>query len=288
MKRLNIYITAIISLWMLTACEKVVSLDLPQGDPLPYVDAWLTDQPGPQEIRFLKAGNYLDQTAPEPIGNATISITDLTINKTYAFTYQNGAYKHDPGASVKMGVVGHEYKLSVTYNGELFEATDKLNRVPPVDSITYRFKEEGAGEKEGFYATFFAVDLAGGTDYYWIRTYKNGVLNHNVTEMVSIDGSYYENVSDGLNFIVPIREGITSEDKPYQKGDVVRVLIRSTTRSGYDFLKLLSEQLTNGGMFAKVLANIPTNLINKQPGGQTKIYGWFGTTAESTLSKAIE
>ncbi len=288
MKRLNIYISAIVLLWMLGACQKVVNIDVATGDPIPYVDAWITDRPGPQQIKFQTAVGYLDQSTPPPISNAQISVTDLTINKTYDFVYKEGAYTHDPGAGNKIGVIGHEYKLSINWNGELYEATDKLNRVPKVDSITVEYKEEKANQKEGYYAKFYAVDLPGGMDYYWIRTYVNGVRNQNVAEMVSVDGSYYENVSDGLNFIVPIREGITSNDKPYKKGDVVRVLIRSTSKPTYDFVRLLSDQLQNGGLFAKVLANVPANLVNKQAGSKNKIYGWFGTVGESDLSKTME
>lgn len=287
MKKLNVYIIAILSLSLFTACEKVVDVDLPQGDPIPYLDAWINDKPGPQEIKFLLAANYLDNAGPKAIENAQITVTDLTNSKTYTFPWSGGAYRHDPGVGQHIGVIGHKYKLSVQYNGELYEATDILNRVPPVDSITYKFKEKSGEEEEGYYATFFAKDIPGAMDFYWIRTYRNGVINHNVNEQVSIDGSYYENVSDGLNFIVPIREGITDEDKPYKKGETVKVLIRGVSRPSYDFVRLMSEQMSNGGMFAKVLANVPTNVSNKA-GSANKIYGWFGTVSESELSKNIE
>ncbi len=53
--------------------------------------------------------------------------------------------------------------------------------------------------------------------------------------MVSVDGSYYENASDGFVFIEPFREGITSDEKPYIKGDEVKVVVRSLSKTSYDF-----------------------------------------------------
>ena len=288
MRRLQLYTTAIVSLYAFTACEKVVDINLPAGDPIPYVDAWINDRPGPQEIKFLLAANYLDDAGPKAIEGAQVSVTDLTISKTYDFTWSNGAYKHDPGVGNRIGVVGHKYRLNITYNGEQYEANDQLMRVPPVDSIKIEFKEKETGSEEGYYATFFAEDLEGAMDFYWVRTYRNGVLNHNVQEQVSIDGSFYENASDGFSFILPIREGITSEEKPYKKGETVKVLLRGTTRASYDFVRLMNDAMSNGGLFAKILANVPTNLNNKQAGSKNKIYGWFGASAESELSKTIE
>ncbi len=289
MKKFILYIIVIIGAGAFTSCEKVISLDVPIGDPVPYIDAWLTDKPGPQQIKFLKAVGYLDNSAPPVIADAQIRVTDLTINQTYDFTYSNGAYTHDPGAGVAIGVVGHEYKLSINWQGETFETTDKLNRVPPIDSITVEFKKETNGEEEGYYAKFFAVDIKGARDYYWIRTFRNGVRNQNVDEMWSIDGAYYEDAdSDGFNFIIPIREGITSDEKPYLKGDEVKVVMRGISKDAYEFIRLMADQLSNGGMFAKVLANVPTNVSTKKQGSPNKILGWFGTVSETELAKKIE
>lgn len=290
MKKYQIYIVALIALCTFASCEKVVDIDLPDGQKLPYLDAWITNKPGKQTIKFLRAVNYLDNKAPEPVTGAQVAVTDVTDNKTYHFTYQNGAYEYDAGADA-IGVIGHTYKLSISWDNQQFEATDVLTRVTTIDSITVEYREgdklEG-DEKVGYYAEMHAHDLPGGTDYSWIRTYKNGQLNPYVTEMVAIDASFYENVSDGFVFIEPFREGITSGEHPYVKGDVVKVLIRSMSKPTYDFLDQLLDQLYIGGLFAKVLQNVPSNIVNQQAGSKTKIYGWFGTVAETELSKPIQ
>lgn len=288
MKSIIHYIVVILIVSATTSCEKVINLDLPNGPALPYVDAWLTNKPGVQSIKFLKAVNYMSNQSPEPITDAQVTVTDVTSNKNYAFNYSNGAYSYNAGTNA-IGIVGHLYKLRIIYKGETFEAIDTMKRVTTIDSLTYEFKEEKNDEKEGFYAKLYAHDLVGAIDYYWIRTYRNDELNHYVGEMLSIDGAFgEEGITDGYAFIPPFRDGITSDEKPYQKGDNVKVLIRSVSKSGYHFLEQAVKQLTNQGMFAEVLQNVPANVTNLQAGSATKIYGWFGMVAETEQSKKIQ
>jgi hypothetical protein len=287
MKSIINYIVAVLLIAATTSCEKVIDMDLPKGPALPYVDAWITNQPGVQTIRFLMATDYMSPNGPEAISGAQISVTDLTNNTTYPFSYSNGAYTHDAG-NTPMGIVGHAYKLSIVYNGEAYEAVDTLKRPTTIDSLTYEFEEEDGDEKEGYYAKLYAHDVKGAVDYYWIRTYRNDQLEYNVGEMLSVDGSFDdEGITDGFAFIPPFRDGITSGEKPYQKGDHVKVLIRSVSQRSYDFLDMAVSQLYNQGMFAEVLQNIPGNISNKQA-GTTKIYGWFGMAGETSMSKQIQ
>jgi hypothetical protein len=288
MKSIFQYIVVILLSAAASSCEKVIDLDLPKGEALPYVDAWITNKPGLQSIKFLKAVNYMSAQGPEPVTDAQIMVTDITSSQNYTFNYSNGAYSYDAG-NTPIGIVGHAYRLRIIYKGETFEATDTLKRVNTIDSLTYEFKKEENDEKEGYYAKLYARDLAGARDYYWIRTYRNNELNHYVGEMLSIDGAFgEEGITDGFVFIPPFRDGITSGEKPYQKGDNLKVVIRSLSRNGFYFLEQAVKQMTNQGMFAEVLQNVPANVKNLQAGSSTKIYGWFGTVAETELSKQIQ
>ena len=271
-----------------TACERVIDLDLPKGDPLPYVDAWITNQPGVQTIKFLKSTDYMSTNAPEPVPDAQVTVTDLTLNKSYTFTYKNEAYNYDAGTSA-IGIVGHAYKLSIGWKGEQFEAVDTLKRITAIDSLTSEFKQVDGDKKEGYYVKLWAHDLPGAIDYYWIRTYVNGGLNYHVGEMLSADGSFGDDgLTDGYAFIPPFRDGVTSGDHPYEKGDDVKVLIRSLTKRSYEFMEQVQEQLQNGGLFGKIMYDVPSNVTNLQTSSKTKIYGWFALTAETSQSKKVE
>src|SRR5687768_10022987 len=126
MKNISKHLGYAVVLLTFSSCDKVIDLDLSPGEALPSMDAWIPDKPGVQTIKFLQAVNYLDQHEPLPITDAEISVVDLTIDKTYHFEYNNGAYHYDPGAGDKIGVIGHQYKLNITYKGEQFEAVDNM------------------------------------------------------------------------------------------------------------------------------------------------------------------
>jgi hypothetical protein len=282
------YISIVLLGASFTACERVISLDLPNGEAIPYVDAWITDQPGMQTIKFMKATNYLNSNAAEVISDAQISVTDVTAGKSYPFTFKNDAYNYDAG-STPIGVVGHTYKLNITWKSEQFEATDMLNRNTKIDSLTSKFEEADGEDKEGYYVKLYVHDLPGAVDYYWIRTYRNGSLNFNVGEMLSADGSFDDDgLTDGYSFIPPFRDGVTSGEKPYEKGDVVKVLIRSLSKDSYEFVEQVQAQLENDGLFGKVMHNVPANVFNRKADSKTKIYGWFGTVAEISATKNVE
>lgn len=283
------YISVVLLGASFAACERVIDLDMPEGEAVPYVDAWITDQPGVQTIKFLRATTYMSTSAPAVVSDAQIAVVDVTAGKTYPFTYQNGAYNYDAGAT-PIGVVGHTYKLNITWKGEQFVATDQLKRPSILDSLTYEYKEEDGQDDAGYYVKLYASDPTGAVDYCWIRTYRNGELNHYVGEMLAADGSFggEEGITDGFVFIPPFRDGVTSSDKPYEKGDNVKVLMRSLSKDSYDFMEQVQAQLQNGGLFGRVLANVPANVFNQQANSSTKIYGWFGTTAEISATKKMD
>ncbi|MET0300246.1 MAG: DUF4249 domain-containing protein [Flavitalea sp.] len=288
MNRLQSIFILAIAAFLFSSCEKVIDLDLPDGEKLVYVDAWINDQPGTQTIKLLRAVNYQDPNGPAALGDATITLTDLTDNIKYDFVFANGAYTYTPAGGEAIGKTNHRYRLEITREGETFAAEDLLPRVATIDSLTLEYKPgDGDFEKEGFYAELYVRDLPGAVDHYWIRTNRNGTRNTFLNDMLSIDGSFYADVADGFLFIPPLREGITSGEKPYQKGDVVSVTLRSLTEGSYVFMEQALKQISNGGLFSEVLQNVPANLSSTTPGSTKKIYGWFGTAGETSSSITV-
>lgn len=272
-----------------TACEDTIDLEVPGGKSYPVLDAWLTTETGPQKIRFTNSVvSYTNNTPATVISDATITVEDITAGITYPFTYSNGAYQHDPGGDKSIGVLGHVYKLTLEYNGERFEAFDSIKRVPQIDSISYEFKteEDAMSGEEGYYAKLHAADLAGANDYYWIRAYRNDRAHRN-TDQYAINGAFNDDVADGWNFIDPIKEGITDDEKPYLQGEKVIVRISSLSKPSYYFIQQVIDQRESFGLFARVLENVKPNLVNKTAGGKIKILGWFGTSAVTFAERTI-
>ncbi|MCW3464344.1 DUF4249 domain-containing protein [Chitinophaga nivalis] len=272
----------------LTACEDKIDLDIPKGISYPVLDAWITTETGIQKIKFTMSVPYTDNNPAPVINDATITLHDLTAGVSYPFPFKDNVYSYD-ASNKAIGVIGHAYKLQVTYKGESFVAYDSILRVPKIDSISVKFKtkEESVTGKEGYYATLHARDLAGGTDFYWIRSYRNDTLRR-LQDAVAIDGSYEEGLFDGNAFSLGIADRITDYQKPFLKGETIIVRLSSVTRRSYEFLDQLQSQLNQGGLFAKILENVKTNIVNTTPNSKTKILGWFGTSAVSRSEKSLK
>lgn len=288
MKRTINIITLMTATAAFTACEDVIELEVPEGKTYTVVDAWITNAPGKQDIRITKTVPYTSsQTAPV-VDNAVVTLFDLTDNTTYNFTFANGVYSYDPGQSNSIGKLNHAYRLRVKLNEETFEAIDTIRNVPDVDSITYEFKkkEDAESGEEGYYARFHGRDLAGQTDYYWIRSYRN-TLAKKEADVFAINGAFNEGIADSAVFIRPISEGITKDDKPYQLSETVIVRIASCTKASHTFLTHVESQLNNGGLFASILQNVKSNLVNTNTASQERVLGWFGTSAVKYKEKVI-
>jgi hypothetical protein len=272
----------------LSACEDTVKLNIPKGQSYPVLDAWITTEPGIQQIRVTMSVPYTDQSPAPIVNDAKITVHDLTSGQSFPFVFKNNAYQYD-ATEKPIGVVGHVYKLHMEYKGEILEALDTIRPVPQIDSISYEYKskEESITNKEGYYARFHAKDLKSRTDYYWIRSYRNDTLRR-LRDAFSIDGSYDEGISDGAMFILPISQSITDYDKPFQLNEKVIMRLSSLTRPSYDFLTQVDRQINNGGLFATVLENVRSNVQNTTPNGKVRLLGWFGTSAVSRMERTIK
>jgi hypothetical protein len=159
-----------------------------------------------------------------------------------------------------------------------------MGRVPVVDSITFsKLDDMGPRSDEDFYqAEFWAEDIAGTGDTYWIRTYKNGSLLNKASEInIAYDAAQSAGSEfDGVTFITPIRKGINASDEDedgepvssLNRGDSVYVEIHSITLASFNYLNEVIDQTDrNGGLselFASTpLTNVSTNIVNLNANG---------------------
>ena len=274
----------------LGACTTVIDAKLDTGPVQLSVDALLTDQPGPQTIRLTQTAGYFDNSTPPAATSATVTVTD-NAGKTYRFIDQTntGNYVWQPAATDTLGRIGRTYQLAITYQGETYRASSKINPVPPIDSIIFVKRKLGPfSKREGYRAEFYAVDIPNQVDYYRIRYYRNGELQNRSRDIItSQDGVFGGNssVADGLTFIVPIRRSI-NPDSLYALKDIVKVEVHSLTAGAFAFWQQVRTQVTNGGLFATPPANVPTNIINTNASGRPAT-GFFITSAVRSRTASV-
>jgi len=270
---------------LVSSCEKVIPVKLDQGTSQLTVDAFLDDKPGTQKIRLTMTGAYFDNVPNPAVTGATVKLTD---NQGHSYNFvdnsNTGDYSWTPSSGDTLFRLFNSYTLSVIYAGEQFQATSIAYPAPPVDSVTYEPIKSASGtiSKTAFRAAFYAHDIKGMANFYWIKSYRNGVFYSKPGDMnLSQDGSFGDG-TDGFEFIFPIRMGVTPQGDSLVMNDSVTVNLYAINPETYFYLNEVVQQTTNGGLFATPPSNVSTNIKNVTTGSTTKPVGWFNIGQVST------
>jgi hypothetical protein len=285
------FIIPVFTLAFMSSCTDVIKVDLDEGETLMVVDAWINDQASTQTVRLTSTSPYFSNVNTPPVSGATVSLMDLTANRNFIFADAgSGNYIYTPGVSDSMCVVGHQYELRVNYQGAEYTANSKLNRTTIVDSIMWQDLNNQVGVTNGLFPYIVARDSAGGKDYYWIRSYHNGVFIGSPSNINVCEDAGGGDGTDGLYFIPPNAYfNVTPGDKPYKEGDLCTIEIYSINKNSYDFLLQAQIQMTNSqsGLFATTPENVRTN-INTVSSGAPKALGWFNIGSMSTKTSIAQ
>ncbi|MBC7696465.1 MAG: DUF4249 domain-containing protein [Burkholderiales bacterium] len=270
--KLFLFVTGI---FFLTSCEDVIQVKLDEGDPMITVDAFINSMMSQQKVRLTYTDAYFSQKPNDPIAGATVRLKDLNTGIDYIFSdNNNGDYVLTPTDTFK---VGHDYQLTVTHQGYDYTSVSRMNRSTGVDTLVSEFKEAGGlgNAEEGYKFIFLGFDPPGDTiDYYWIKSYRNGVFFNKGGEINICVNAAYGAGADGFPFITPIAESITPFGEVFQKFDVCRVEIHSINLETFNFLNQVFTQTTNSGLFATSPENVKTNIKNTN-NNKVKVVGWF-------------
>lgn len=299
MKKL-IHLTLLVCLM---ACESTIYPDLDSPAEIIVVDAWLTHGESDQLIHLTRSQSYFDSSDPAKITGADVLVTDITSGKEYLFSETENGYVHVHDST--FGAIGHDYLLIVQLAGETFEARAQLGAVPPVDSVVFHYNPEDYNIlSEYFSAEFYAHDLVGAGDTYWIKAWKNGVLLNKPSEInIAYDAGFGAGQEvDGVVFHKTIRRDfinplVEREDRanyylpPYDIGDSVYVEIHSIDPAAYDYLDAVKTQTDRPGgfseLFAVPLANVSTNVYSTNPTSNTVVAGFFNISAVTGGGKKL-
>lgn len=269
---------------LFTSCEDPIDVELDEGESQLVVDAFINNLNDKQIIKLSMSRPYFDNNSKVYAEGAIVELKDGS-GKVYNFTSEaNGVYSYTPVAGDDFCKIGNNYELVIKYKGEEFYANSTVNPVPAIDSIRIKKEQNPFTGEEVKLAEFFAVDIKGRKDFYWIRTFYNDTLKKLDNADNVSDGAFSGNGADGLLFIQPMRYAINKDGgrTPYVPGDTISMQLLSITEGTYDWLFDVFSQSNNGGLFATPPYNVRTNIKNRNPQSKTKAYGYFCTSAAST------
>ncbi|MEP1034291.1 DUF4249 family protein [Ekhidna sp.] len=252
------------------SCETQVDPELEASLNVLVIDAWLTNNDPTQHINITRSQPYFDNSTPAKVSGAIVTITDLTesTNPIYMFNEESDRYTWESGDGSTLGIIGHRYRLEVEVDGARYIAETQLNDSPPVDSVSFRLEKGNAFFDDLIFGEFFATDLEGINDTYWIKAWKNGGFLGEPGEInIAYDAAFSKDAdNDGVQFIQPIRDGISSVEEsrdeeflsPFNLPDTLLFsgnnLIYKNDRSWYG-------QIRNSKIFFEVEDSIANNNV---------------------------
>ena len=296
--KFNIALITVLTMMMIwSSCEDVVDIQTADAPTQVVVDAWLNNLSKPQEIKLTFSQPYFDSSFAEPLLGANIEINSNQGN-VFAFSeVGSGQYIWQPSEGQSLGKPGDIFQLTITLADQTVSATSMIHPAPEIDSISQEFREDDLRGPDGIYTQFFARDLQGLGNTYWIKSYKNDQYLNKPDEINLAFDAGFDGGSqlDGIIFIPPIREltnpvpdEFPADEAPYKPGDQLRVEIHSLTLEAFEFMSSVRDQILNGSntIFASPIANSKGNLTSSK--ANTEVLGIFCVSAVTSKELLIK
>lgn len=249
MKNILFGLLAIASLF---ACEKTIQLDVKQVEETLIIDAKVTTDLQQHVVKLTKSQPFGAKGTSAGVSGAQVFVKD-DANHEYRFIEKEaGVYVSEAAFA---GVTGRTYTLMVNVGGKIYTATEKMNKIVPYDSLTYRIDEEeklNPKDSGRYYEALLYVHEPQETqDFYLFQFYRNGKLENDEGQTVFFSEDKLLNGRvDGLPF--PIF---------YASNDVAKIEIFNISPNAYKFYSDLAASLgSDGGIFSGQPANVYTNL----------------------------
>lgn len=278
-----LYQTALVllSVWMLSACEDKIELDLPDGEVLLVVEGWISNEPGPYHVRLTYTQPYFDDTTPPVAPGAVVFLRDDEGLQVLLEETSPGIYTY-----LDSGEVGRSYYLQITTpDGSQYQSQPELLREPvPILDIRWEVDPDGPSdfleqEEEQIYGVLIdTFEPAGRGDNYRWRTYVNGFFKNDpfdifVTNDDFVDGS-------------PVL-GFSPVNDLFFEGDTVTIVQERISRAALNFLQLVQSQTAFvGGPFDTPPAPIRGNVWNTSD-PQRNALGFFGAVGRDRATVVV-
>jgi hypothetical protein len=247
------FIGVLAASFMLSACEKVVSIDLNQASPHLVIDGMVTDQQGPYAVKLSLSGSYFEPSLYfPPISNAVVVVTDDQGQRDTLKESISGTY-----LSTKLqGIAGRTYTLSVVADGKEYDGSSSMPQKVLIDSL-YAVPRTGFGGENGYdiYVMFRDPPQLG--NYYRINARSSALIPAD-----SIDGRRYRLFTDKLTNGNEMAERIRA-GRNVNPGDTITVELLSIDKAAYDYYSTLRDILSSDRSATSLSpANPITNLSN--------------------------
>jgi hypothetical protein len=237
----------LLSMLLVTACKKVINVDLKNATPQIVIEGNITDAPGVHTVLISKTVDFSADNTYPPVTDAIVTITDSTSHVTEQLR------QADSGVYITDKIIGspnHTYYLNVYEGNKVYSANSTMPFPVSLDSISFA-ENVGFNNKEEINAIANFQDPVGIANYYWFTEVIN---NRQIPDIFVFE----DRLSDGRFIEYPLYN-----DSSYlNPGDTLLLTMNCVDENTYNYFNTLIN-VTGGNNFQAVTpANPVTNLTN--------------------------
>ncbi len=226
MKKTTVKLFALpILIFLISACEDVIQIDLNSSNPATVIEAKIYDMPDSNgfynRIDISKSTNYFQPGNYPKIDDARVSVTDNDGNRYDFNGLGNGVY-NCPTLKSELGL---SYRIDVSIGNKSFSATSSVNDKIKIDSL-YIESRTMPGKKVYFVHVLFK-DNPDKVNYARIFLFINGVKQPNYR-------AYSDRLTNGNDVELQLFAG---ENVTW--GDLIKVEIDSIDKAVFEYFKTL-------------------------------------------------
>jgi hypothetical protein len=260
---------------VVSACQKVVVLDLNTAEPMLVIEGNVTSNPGqPQTVFVSTSGSFYTAEGIEAVGDAKVVLKDENGKSQVLEMYTPGVY-FTYQFPVNENIT---YSIEVTRNGVVYTGSEEFPVKKTIDSLSYVVNEglfgDGGLNEDGdttynIFCTF--QDPAETLDYYRFYVFvddslvQSGFNSYFVTDDELFNGQLFSLEILGTGAI---------------KGNTVKVEMQSIGHNTFRYYVGLNDLLNGGGM-----GSTPYNPISNL---DNEALGYFGAYVSDTQTILIE
>jgi hypothetical protein len=255
------YFLVIAGLFLITSCQKVISLKLSDAAPQIVIEANLTNVYGVQYVTITRSVPFTNTNAFPAVSGASVVITDSS-GYVYKFGEDTaGLYSYYP----MTGYPGHKYTITVKTGGQTYTASSAMPQLVTLDSITAKIGSFGNNNLRTIVVNYQDPPNEANQYLFILTVNKEQAGTIFVNDDSFTNGKY-------------VRDYLLQNGADINYHDTVGVEMQCIDHNMYEYWYSLSEQQSNGPGGGTTPSNPPSSFNNNA-------LGYF--SAHTTQSKAI-
>lgn len=290
MKKYKILIPIVLISLIFSACEKEITIDLPEVESKLVVEGTI-EQNQYAKVILTKSSPYFAPIDSAALFNSIVNDATVTLKHgaesevlTPVIDLNTFPYFMYKGNVIK-GIIGERYDLSIDWQGKTYTASTTIPKPIHFDTLWFKLKENN-----DTIGNIFAVGSEPGDEYNYYREFTK--IKGVDLDFVPIFGSVWDDkFFNGQTFTAQLYHGFASnivspdDDNPrglgYKIGDTVISKLCTMDYESYLFWKAAeSEIYATGNPFATT-TSVPTNIT----GGALGVWTGFGAGYDTIICK---